>query len=158
MSPSSGLRVRQHRRRDVELPVEFVVAEEHRAQVRFSASSSAADHHAVRGTSVDVSPGGMGIITRQFIPRMCEGSVRVYDPSPLATKSDGTPIREVVFEHRVKVRRVQMIGPEPTYLIGLSFSDPETVDPDIGHRISMLVRHAKEDAPPPSEGPGDADA
>ncbi len=154
MSPSSGLRVRQHRRRDVELPVEFVVAEEHRAQVRFSASSSAADHHAVRGTSLDVSPGGMGITTRQFVPRMCEGSLRVYDPNPLGTKSDGTPIREVVFEHRVKVRRVQMVSPEPTYLIGLSFFDPETVDPDIGRRISMLVRHAKDEVGDSSEGSG----
>ncbi len=139
--PKSGLRVRQHHRREIELPVEFVIADEHRSQVRFSSSSSAPDPSCVRGTSVDISPGGMGFTCRQFLPRMCEGSLRVYDPMPVGTKPDGSPILEVAFEQRVKVRRVQMTSHEPTYFIGVSFADPEAVDPDIGNRM-MLLRQA----------------
>ena len=137
MSSQSGLRVRQHHRREIELPVEFVVAEEYRDQLRFSAKSSAINDHSLRGTSVDISPGGMGITCRQFLPRQVEGSLRVFDPMPIGTRADGTPILEVAFEQRVKVRRVQMTSPEPSYFIGLSFADPENVDPDIGHRMFL---------------------
>ncbi len=158
MSPTSGLRVRQHQRREIELPVEFVVCEEHRTQVRFSASSSAVNHHAVRGTSIDVSPGGMGIVCQQFIPRMCEGSLRVFDPTPAGTKSDGTPMLEVAFELRVKVRRVQMAAQEPTYLLGLAFTDPKLVDRDIGDRISILAKRMDDGAGGSSPPSGGSDA
>ncbi len=146
MSPKSGLRVRQHHRREIELPVEFVIAEEHRSQVRFSSSSSAPDPTCVRGTSVDISPGGMGFTCRQFLPRMCEGALRVYDPMPVGTKPDGSPILEVAFEQRVKVRRVQMTSHEPTYFIGVSFADPDAVDPDIGNRMMLLKQAADAEA------------
>ena len=157
MSLTRGRWVRQHQRREIELPVEFVVCEEHRTQVRFSASSSAVDHHAVRGTSIDVSSGGMGIVCQQFIPRMCEGSLRVFDPTPAGAKSDGTPILEVAFELRVKVRRVQMARQEPTYVLGLAFTDPETVDPNIGDRISILAKRTNAQTPGSSPRSGESD-
>ncbi len=136
MSARSGLRVRQHRRREVELPIEFVVCEAHRAQVRFSASSDAAGEHTVCGTSIDISLGGMGVSCRQLLPRVCEGSLRVFDPTPVGTKSDGSPVLEVGFEHLVKVRRVRMTSGEPTYFIGLSFLEPE---PDLDRRIAAFI-------------------
>ncbi len=162
MSSQSGLRVRQHHRREIELPVEFVVAEEYRDQVRFSAQSSAIDDHTLRGTSVDISPGGMGFMCRQFLPRQCEGLLRVFDPMPVGMRADGTPILEVAFEQRVKVRRVQMTSREPTYFIGVSFADPDNVDPDIGDRI-MLLKQAGEGAAArgaesPPTPPGEPDA
>lgn len=141
MSSQSGLRVRQHHRREIELPVEFVVAEHQRVQVRFSSNSSAVNEYTIRGTSVDISPGGMGFSSREFLPRLCEGSLRVFDPTPVGTRSDGTPILEVAFEQRVKVRRVQMTSHEPTYFIGVSFADPDQVDPDIGNRMMLLKSH-----------------
>lgn len=144
MSSKSGLRVRQHHRREIELPIEFVVGEAHRPQLRFSTSSSAVDPHSIRGTSVDISPGGMGFTSRQFLPRMCEGLLRVFDPMPVGTRGDGSPILEVAFEQRVKVRRVQMTSHEPTYFIGVSFADPDAVDPDIGNRMMLLKQQAAE--------------
>ena len=153
MSSQSGLRVRQHHRREIELPVEFVVAEEYRDQIRFSAQSSAIDDHTVRGTSVDISPGGMGFTCRQFLPRQCEGSLRVFDPMPVGMRADGTPILEVAFEQRVKVRRVQMTSHEPTYFIGVSFADPDNVDPDIGDRIMLLKQAGDGDAAPGAAPP-----
>ncbi len=158
MSSQSGLRVRQHHRREIELPVEFVVAEEHRDQLRFGARSSALNDHTVLGTSVDISPGGMGFTSRQFIPRMCEGSLRVFDPMPVGARPDGTPILEVAFEQRVKVRRVQMTSHEPTYFIGVSFADPDSVDPDIGNRMMLLAGTEGGETPPPAPAPGGPDA
>ena len=67
--------------------------------------------------------------------------MRVFDPTPVGTRSDGTPILEVAFEQRVKVRRVQMTSHEPTYFIGVSFADPDQVDPDIGNRMMLLKSH-----------------
>jgi hypothetical protein len=148
---TEGLKVRQHERREVELPVEFLISDRHRGQVRFSAASTAFDDRTIRGTSIDVSPGGMGFRSRQFVPRMCEGTLRVLDPMPVGTRSDGTPIHEVAFAQPVKVRRVRMLDREPTYFIGVSFTEPESVDPLIAERMSVLKRHY--DATP-SERPG----
>ena len=153
MSSQSGLRVRQHHRREIELPVEFVVAEEYRAQLRFSAKSSAIDDHSLRGTSVDISPGGMGFTCRQFLPRQCEGLLRVFDPMPVGMRADGTPILEVAFEQRVKVRRVQMTSQEPMYFIGVSFAEPDNVDPDIGDRILLLKQTGQDAVDPAAASP-----
>ena len=153
MSSNSGLRVRQHHRREIELPVEFVVAKEYREQLRFSSKSSAINDHMLRGTSVDISPGGMGFTSRQFLPRQCEGSLRVFDPTPVGVRADGTPILEVAFEQRVKVRRVQMTSHEPTYFIGVSFAEPDSVDPDIGDRIMLLKSAGEGDPAPGAQAP-----
>ena len=157
MSSQSGLRARQHHRREIELPVEFVITEAQRDQVRYSASSSALNEHTLRGTSVDISPGGMGFTCCEFVPRMCEGHLRVFDPMPVGAKPDGTPILEVALEQRVKVRRVQMTSEDPLYFIGVSFADPDSVDPDIGNRMILLKEQAV-DGSPPSPEPGGADA
>ena len=159
MSSQSGLRVRQHHRREIELPVEFIVAEEYRDQVKFGSKSSAINDHSLRGTSVDISPGGMGFSCSQFLPRQCEGMLRVFDPMPVGTRADGTPMLEVAFEQRVKVRRVQMTSHEPTYFIGVSFADPDNVDPDIGNRM-MLLKEAGDSmaAMPPTSFQGEPDA
>ena len=74
----------------------------------------------------------------QFLPRMCEGTVRVYEPgvrvdAPLA------------FEHRVKVRRVSMISHEPIYALGLSFIDPEPeLEQQVGHLLRLVVQAQSE--------------
>ena len=159
MSSHSGLRVRQHHRREIELPVEFIVAAEYRDQVRFGSKSSAVNDHTLRGTSVDISPGGMGFTCTQFLPRQCEGVLRVFDPMPIGTRADGRPMLEVAFEQHVKVRRVQMTSHEPTYFIGVSFADPDNVDPEIGNRM-MLLKEAGESLGevPPATSQGEPDA
>ena len=121
---TSGLTVRQHERAGIQLPVEFVVAREHATQVRFSPHSNAADHHVIIATAVDVSPGGLGMESRHFLPRMCEGTIRI---------SFGG---EVVLEQAAKVRRVYLCGREPKYMIGLSFMSPHA---DIEQRIAAIV-------------------
>ena len=136
MSSTTGLTVRQHERDNIELSVEFVVCEKDREQVQFSPMSTAAEPHSTCGRAVDISPGGLGLICQQFVPRMCEGSVRVFDPKPVGTARDGSPIYEVTFEHPVKVRRVSLASHEPTYALGVAFIDPE---PDLEQRVNKLL-------------------
>ena len=148
MAQRSGLTVRQHERSDIELEVDFAIAMEHREQVRFSSMSSAAESHVTRGRAVDISSGGMGLILPHFVPRMCEAMVRVYHPTPVSTAPDGSPVYDVVFEHRVKVRRVRLEDHTPSYAIGLAFVDPE---PDIEERVVELKRQVLEGLPPSKE-------
>jgi c-di-GMP-binding flagellar brake protein YcgR len=154
MSQISGLTVRQHERAEIELSVEFVVRQRHREQVRFSPISNAAEPYVTRGKAIDLSSGGMGLICRQFVPRMCDGTVRVFDPIPVGKASDGTPIHEVIFEHAVKVRRVSMASHEPTYALGIAFVDPE---PDIEARVERLMKRIVQ-ANAAAAGEGGADA
>jgi c-di-GMP-binding flagellar brake protein YcgR len=132
----SGLTIRQHERQSIELAVEVAVAEEHQQQVRFSPASGAAGCAIIRGTAVDISSGGMGLVLRQFLPRMCEGEVRIFSPTAVGRGADGAAVYEAIFEHRVKVRRVYMTSHEPTYTAGLSFVDPE---PGLEERVREVL-------------------
>lgn len=142
-SPTSGLTTRQYERESADLSVEFVIASNHRAQVCFSATSSATDDHTIRGRVVDVSSGGMGLALSGFVPRMCEGAVRVFSPTPCDHSSDGTPIHDVIFEHKVKVRRVAMRDQTPSYNIGVAFIDPEPTIEDRVERLLSVMSEAK---------------
>lgn len=138
---TTGLTVRQYEREHVRLPIELTICSEHSAQVRFSQSSSAAGQHKIKGLAVDLSPGGMGIQSRQFIPRMSEGTIRLYEPvaGGEGAVNDPAPTK-LLFEHRVKVRRVYLQDREPTYAIGLAFISPQ---PGIEKTIvSLLERFA----------------
>jgi len=121
---TSGLTVRQHERAGIQVPVEFVIAQPHSAQVRFSPHSNAADADTVVATAVDVSPGGLGMESRQFLPRMCEGMIRISIAG------------ELVLEQAAKVRRVYLCGREPKYMIGLAFMHPPA---DIEAQIAAII-------------------
>jgi c-di-GMP-binding flagellar brake protein YcgR len=121
MPQTSGLTVRQHERAGIELSVELEVCEAHAAQVLFSSTASAAGQHVIRGKAIDISPGGMGIESRQFLPRMVEGTVRVFAPDAERKNRDGSAIQNLVFEQPVKVRRVSQISREPSYNLGVAF-------------------------------------
>jgi hypothetical protein len=127
---TSGLTVRQYERAGIQVPVEFVVCNEHGVQVRFSPQSGTPDHHVVAAVAVDISSGGLGMECRSFIPRMTEGLVRI---------SNGG---DVLLEQRAKVRRVYSVGREPKYMIGLSFMSPPE---DIESRIRDIVARFEAD-------------
>lgn len=135
MAQISGLTVRQHARKDFDLAVEFAIADRHQEQVRFSPMSTAKDQHATRGRAMDISTGGMGWSSEHYLPRMCQGIVRVFDPNPVGQSADGSPIYQVAFEHRAVVRRVAMISHDPKYSIGLAFVEP---GPDVAQRVERL--------------------
>lgn len=149
MSEARGLRIRQHERCEIELPVQFIVCDEHSSQVRFSSVSSAVNDGLLQGTSIDISSGGLALASRQFVPRSCEGIVRVFEPAPAETVGDATPNLRPVFEQRAKVRRTRMVSHEPLYKIGLSFID---FCPDFEQKIAVLreaAAHTNENSAAP---------
>lgn len=135
MSTSRGLRVRQHERWDIKLSAEFVVSDDHSAQVKFSSGASVISEGTIRGETIDISPGGLAFVSRQFIPRRCEGIVRVFSPKPAGSKGDGKAILQVLFERQAKVRRIRTIDHQPSYKIGLSFDE---LDLDIEKKIAEI--------------------
>ena len=141
MSPGSGLTVRQHQRDAIEIGVEFVVANEHCEQVRFSPMSSAVQPHIIRGVATDISSGGLGIDSKIFVPRMTEGTVRIYNCTSVEALGDASVINEVIFEHKVKVRRVILLSHDPTYSLGMAFIDPPS---DIDQRVDRLMEQVIE--------------
>ena len=90
---------------------------------------------AITGLAVDISAGGMGLITDHYVPRMCEGIVRVLGPISDVPLQDPA-LRDIVFEHQVKVRRTSMASHKPAYSIGVSFLEPQA---DLAERIKSLM-------------------
>lgn len=141
MATNRGLTVREHERQQIEMPVEFVIDEDHRGQVRFSGASGAIDQHTVGGVTVDLSVGGLGFVAAQFLPRNTEGVVYIFEPgTPSRCIKDGAaggPPRDQAFiEHPVKVRRVWMNVRDNTYSIGLAFVNPT---PKLEEQVQRLV-------------------
>jgi len=146
MASQRGLTVRGSERQRIELPVQFVIADEHRAQVRFSTNSAALDEFAVSGVSFDLSVGGLGFSAVQFLPRHCEGTIRVMSHAGGTPGSknigagDGKPAC-VRIEHRVKIRRVWMDTKNSMYSIGLAFVDPS---PSLESEVRTLVSEVEQ--------------
>lgn len=144
MSQTRGLTVRQHEREGASVPFEFVVSPTQASQVRFSTSSTAIGPQMIRGEAMDISAGGMGLQCRQFLPRLCEGTVRVFAPqSDPPGALGGTDELELMFEQQVKVRRVRLIGREPAYSLGVAFMDG---GPALDQKIASLLDRVQRSA------------
>lgn len=156
MSTSRGLRVRQYERWDIKLPAEFVVSDDHSAQVRFSTSASVIDEGIIQGETIDISPGGLAFVSEQFIPRRCEGIIRVFSPMPVDAKVDGKPNLQLLFERQAIVRRVRILDHKPSYKIGLSFAE---LDLEIENKIAEIqarIAHSFPTAATTTQGVNDA--
>ncbi len=125
-----GLIVREHERKAVELPSEFTVCREHAAQVHFTPASESISANCIACRTVDISTGGAGIETVHFLPRMCEGVLRVYE------QSDDAAERTLLLEEPVRVRRIEMMGREARYALGLAFTKRSG---DIERRIAKVL-------------------
>lgn len=141
--PEHDLVVRQFERNDLRLPIELIVAETHRRQVRFAGAAEDADQHVLRGSTADLSTGGAGLICRQFLPRGCEATLRIFAPA-------GDAETDPLFEHAVKVRRTYQIDPRPEYFVGVAFAGAGA---DLDRRIEAVLARL-----PGASGGGAADA
>ena len=137
VSDLTGLKFRQFQREPVRLGVAFLVAPEHREQVQFSGTSGALEDFATGGTTLDLSAGGLALVCPQFVPRMCEGTIRIFRTTEAPSELQGPD--QAVFEHPVRVRRVSLASHDPTYELGVAFIDP---GPDVEDRIAALKKFA----------------
>lgn len=141
MSKKSGLTTRQFERAEVDLDVEFVIAPEHHAQVHFSANSPAVSADTVRGRTTDISSGGVGITSPIYVPRMCEGTLRIVMPS--TEEQSDSQSQRVMFEHAAKIRRVSMNEPNGQYALGVAFiqqDDSQRNGSSTKQRVRDLLR------------------
>lgn len=106
----ADLTLRRHARNDFDLPGEFEIAPEMGPQVRFTHEVEGASPDRVPVRIIDLSRGGAGWECPVFLPRECEGTLRVR-----GSKDAGA---ETLFEQRVQVRRVRMTEGRTDYQIG----------------------------------------
>ncbi|MCL4219894.1 MAG: PilZ domain-containing protein [Phycisphaerales bacterium] len=110
MTTEKDLIVRRFERHELVLPAILSVAPEHQALVRFNPSICERDGW-IPATLADISPGGLGLITQVFIPRMSLMRVRVMR---------GEDERQVL-DVKVRLQRICMTDRRPAYLLGTAF-------------------------------------
>lgn len=119
------LNIRQHQRVECALPGHLAIAPSC-SHLRLS-NKVADESMSIPVTLVDVAPGGMGLHSQVYLPRLCAVRLIVQDG-----------YRE--WDFSATVRRTVMINHAPNYLVGVLLSDP---DEQAHARITELIEHAK---------------
>jgi len=134
--------VRRAQRHDVALPARIRVGDEHVPLVRLSAA--AADRTGwVSVDVIDFSAGGLGLMSRVFVPRRTVLEIQILPVAP----SDGDETQggaervppEPLLSARVRVQRVIMTDRRPAYLIGTSYAETnQALDAAIDHILELI--------------------
>ena len=90
----------------------FCIAPEHAPLVRLSTGSGAREGWIDAGV-VDVSSGGIGLVTPVFVPRRCLITIRI--------RQDEAPDAPTILEIGARVQRIVMTDRRPAYLVGTAF-------------------------------------
>lgn len=134
------LKARASERKSAKLRVELHLDSQCSGQVVFSGTSGAIGPSGIVGELLDVSDGGIGVRTKQFLPRMCHAVARIFVPQDQSgIGSDLTEGQDCV-EQAVTVRRTSMDTHDPTYLVGMSFNDRS---PEAAEMISSLIERIR---------------
>lgn len=114
------------------MPAEISVAESSATQVRLSAQSKGVSG-TVPAMISDCSRGGIGFISKVYLPPSCRVLVRIPGPGE-------------AIEFILRVQRVRMTDRVPSYYLGAAF---DSATPDLNTRIEAFLKaHAQ-----PMEGP-----
>lgn len=115
MSSGTGIVVRGVKRHEIVIPGRWCVGEVHSSALRLGAASG---HRSgwIELDAVDVSGGGIGVMSSLFVPKGAVMRVQLFMPTAGA---DSEPLIDVC----VRVRRVAMTDRRPAYLHGTSFED-----------------------------------
>jgi c-di-GMP-binding flagellar brake protein YcgR len=105
----------------------------------------------IQGRVVDLSHGGLGIVCDHLLPRMCEGTIRIFD-TPSEPDAECGPR---LFEHQVKVHRVGFIREPLSYALGLGFVDAQ---PDIMQQRALVLEKSTPQEAPSLDPQGGDDA
>jgi len=111
--------VRHHERYRCQAPVRLVIDPVHAEAVVLSKLARSADG-SVPATLVDCSLGGLGVMSRVFVPRAC----RILIVTGIG-EGDQDENSCPIGEYSVRVQRVTLVGREPTYLLGTLLGSDE---------------------------------
>jgi len=110
MSGMDHLAMRLNERHDVALRGRFKIAESHAGVVRLAKASGVRDGM-IEADVIDISGGGLCLLTPIFIPKQVNVECQVLAPQGSTTE----------FECSARVSRVVMTDRRPMFLIGLTF-------------------------------------
>jgi len=113
LATERDLAVRRATRYDLALPLRFSVADPDGAQVSFGKGIPHRNGW-VSADLVDLSRGGLGILTPVFVPRKTALRVRLLQSAE--------PDAPVMLDCGVRVQGVVMTDRRPAYMLGTSFS------------------------------------
>lgn len=126
MVTARDLLVRGNIRFDIALPARAAVGDEHARKVRLGEASGAV-HGWVPVDVVDVSAGGIGLVSGTFFPRRTLLRVEIMpftaEGGAAAGESGVVMTGEPLMRCQVRVQRVVMTDRRPAYLLGTSFAD-----------------------------------
>lgn len=126
-SGDPSLSVRKSRRRVIGLDGTLELDESHRETVQLTGSAPA-EEGKFPITAVDVSDGGMAVLSTCFLPKRTSCRVRLRHPL------EGHP---PLLDAQVRVARPQMVDRRPGYQLGLIFDDQ---DGSFEDRLSAFLR------------------
>jgi hypothetical protein len=112
MSGMDQLRVRQAQRHDVALRGRFAIAEAHASTIRLARTSGLRDG-VIEADVVDLSGGGLGLLSHVFVPKRAILTCKLFLPQS----------ESLAFECEGTVTRVVMTDRRPMYLIGVTFRE-----------------------------------
>ncbi len=115
MATMQELAVRQTQRHDVALKGRMAIAPDHAALVRLAQAAGGKDGW-IDIDVMDVSVGGLALLSPVFLPRRVMTIVRIL----------GTQAGEVMLETPATVQRVVMTDRRPMYLLGLLVNPTES--------------------------------
>jgi len=135
MPMPSGISIRKSARFEIVLPVRLKLSSKQAVRVAFrsdpeppSAAQDSPDAGFIRGDLIDISRGGLGIMTPNFLPKGCRAEVRIC-----ALDAD---ISRPLLVSRVRVQRAFMTDSRPAYLLGAAFVDTDDV---FEHDLQLLL-------------------
>lgn len=114
MVSSRDMLVRRSTRIDIALPARLAIADDHAGQVRFGPEAGAV-HGWVDADVVDVSAGGLGLISSVFVPRRTLVRIEVINGLD--------PSAEALLKCVGRVQRVVMTDRRPAYFLGAAFAE-----------------------------------
>lgn len=114
MVSTRDMLVRRNTRIDIALPARLAIADAHAQQVRFGPLTGAL-HGWIDADVVDVSAGGVGMISPVFVPRRTLVRVEILDGRNAAG--------EAMLKCVARVQRVIMTDRRPAYFLGAAFEE-----------------------------------
>lgn len=131
----SGISIRKSARFEIVLPVRLKLSPKQAIRVAFrsdpglpSAAQDSPDAGFIEGDLIDISRGGVGIMTPNFLPKGCRAEVRIC-------ALDADTSRPLLVS-TVRVQRAFMTDSRPAYLLGAAFVD---VDAVFEHDLQLLL-------------------
>lgn len=130
MAQDSGIPVRRSARFEIVLPARITVCPAHARQARFVQGITDGEG-CVKADLIDLSLGGVGLLSTHFFPKQAKLRLRVY-----GLNGDKAP---ALLDGHIRIQRITMTDSRPGYLLGGCFVDTDGVfDRDLDLLLNRL--------------------